>query len=187
MNLKRKHYLLLAFIFLEWIVLSLIFFLFIKKYSVFIFASIFLVSLLLIYYYFYKKTTSLAFYEKVYRIITQLAHYNEFKLLLDFAIHSISELLDAERSTIFLLNPETNMLWTLVAEELEIKEITLPVGQGIAGYVAKTGEVVKINTDVYQDKRFSALIDQKTGFRTKTVLCAPIYDKKNNIIGVIEV
>ncbi|MEN3014091.1 MAG: HD domain-containing phosphohydrolase [Endomicrobiia bacterium] len=109
------------------------------------------------------------------------------KSLFEFSVHQISELLDAERTTIFLLNKTTNSLWTLVAEELELKEFSLPVGVGIAGYVASTGEIVNIKEDAYNDKRFSPIVDQKTGFRTKTILCAPIKDREGNIIGVIEV
>lgn len=187
MKIQQKNYFLFALSLLLGLLTSLVLFILFNKILILIFTFIFSVVLVILHISLIKRFASLSFYEKVYRIITQLAHYTDFKALIDFAVHSISELLEAERSSIFLVNPETNMLWTLVAEELELKEITLPVGQGIAGYVAKTGETVKINTDVYEDSRFSSIIDQKTGFRTKTILCAPIYNKKNEIIGVIEV
>lgn len=185
--MKRKNLFFIFILLIFAIVLLIAHFILPKDYLPEVIIPTVLFTLLLMFFYYEKKTKTLYFYEKVYRTLSQLSHYTELKSLFDYAIHSISELLDAERSTIFLLNPETNLLWTLIAEDLEIKEIVLPVGQGIAGYVAKTGEVVRINTDVYEDPRFSAVIDQKTGFRTKTVLCAPIFDKHKNIIGVIEV
>lgn len=156
------------------------------KFSIFLSAAV-LVTYLLLMYVFYRVRKDTVVFNKVYKIVSELSHHTDFQSLFNYVVRSISELLSAERTSIFLVNPETNVLWTIAAEELEIKEIVLPLGQGIAGYVAKTGEIVVINEDVYNDPRFSPVIDQRTGFRTKTVLCAPIYDKKKNIIGVIEV
>lgn len=183
----KKTYFFYSFLSLAAFVLSLFLLIFFKNTFLLVLTTVLLILVLVQHFYLLQKLFRASVYEKVYRIITQLSHITDLHSLLDFMIHSISDLLNAERSTVFLLNKETKMLWTLVAEELEIKEIVLPVGQGIAGYVAKTGEVVRINTDVYKDDRFSPLVDQKTGFRTKTVLCAPIYNKKNEIIGVLEV
>jgi len=128
---------------------------------------------------------SLIFYQNVYSIISQLSYYSELNTLLNFIVHSVTKLLGADRSSIFLVNKENNVLWTIVAEGLEIKEIILPIGKGIVGYVAQTGRIVRIN-DVYQDERFFSIIDQKTGYKTKNILAAPILDRQNNIIGVIE-
>jgi HD-GYP domain-containing protein (c-di-GMP phosphodiesterase class II) len=148
---------------------------------------IYLLTIILLYFYYSHKINSLMFYKNVYSVISQLIHYTEVNTLFNFIAQSISDLLDAERSSIFLVNKESNILWTIVTEELEIKEIVLPIGKGIAGYVAETGKTVRINDDAYKDERFSSVIDQKTGFRTKTILSVPVVDKSNNIIGVIEV
>jgi cAMP and cAMP-inhibited cGMP 3',5'-cyclic phosphodiesterase 10 len=59
-----------------------------------------------------------------------------------------------------------------------------PLGTGIAGQVAKTGEVLNI-TDAYCDKRFNSTVDKLTGYRTKTILCMPIFIR-GNIIGVVQ-
>ncbi|MDW8055891.1 MAG: HD domain-containing protein [Elusimicrobiota bacterium] len=160
--------------------------LYLLKISV-IFSIIIIITYFFLTYLTYHIVRQLFDYERVYKIISELSHHSDFQSLFNYVVHSISELLSAERSSIFLVNSDTNVLWTIAAEELEIKEIVLPIGQGIAGYVAKTGEVVVINDDVYNDPRFLPIVDHKTGFRTKTTLCAPIYDKKGNIIGVIEV
>ncbi len=150
--------------------------------------SSFLTIFLVTHFYYEIKTRRFKTYENIYKTILQLFHYTEFSSFLDYAIHSISKLLNAERTTIFMLNQETKVLWTFFAEELEIKEVFLPITEGIVGYVARTKKIVKINDDVYKDERFSPIVDQKTGFRTKTVLCAPIIERtKGNVIGVIEV
>ncbi len=139
------------------------------------------------YLYYNKKIKKLLIYKDVYQIISQLFRYTEFNSFLDNAVHLISEILNSERSTIFLLNPQTNLLLTVVAEGFEIKEIILSINEGIAGYVARTKEVVRIE-DAYKDSRFSPIFDQKTGFKTKSVLCAPIIERtKGSVIGVIEV
>jgi adenylate cyclase len=53
------------------------------------------------------------------------------------------------------------------------KEIRLPLGQGIAGAVGATGEIINI-PDAYQDPRFNPSHDKKTGYKTNTILCAPV-------------
>ena len=184
--MQEKKFFWLFFFILAGIFFCVILFVVIR-YSYILSFLIYLLTIILIYFYYSHKINSLMFYKNVYSVISQLVHYTEVNTLFNFIAQSISDLLDAERSSIFLVNKEANILWTIVAEELEIKEIVLPIGKGIAGYVAETGETVRINDDVYKDERFSSVIDQKTGFRTKTILSVPVVDKSNNIIGVIEV
>ena len=59
-----------------------------------------------------------------------------------------------------------------------------PVGTGIAGFVAETGETLNVH-DVYKDPRFNASIDQQTGYNTKSILCMPICIR-GQVIGVIQ-
>lgn len=173
----------LFFLFLP--IIAFVVFLFLKKQDITsILSSLALISLSFLIYDITKKLT---FYRKVYSTILDLIKHRDIKSLFEFSAHKISELLEAERTTIFLVNKQMNSLWTVVAEDLEIKELSLPFGAGVVGYVATTGEVVNIKDDAYKDKRFSPIVDQKTGFRTKTILCAPIKDRDSNIIGVIEV
>jgi len=184
--MQEKKFFWLFFFILAGIFFYVILFVVIR-YSYILSFLIYLLTIILIYFYYSHKINSLMFYKNVYSVISQLVHYTEVNTLFNFIAQSISDLLDAERSSIFLVNKESNILWTIVAEELEIKEIVLPIGKGIAGYVAETGKTVRINDNAYKDERFSSVIDQKTGFRTKTILSVPVVDKSNNIIGVIEV
>eukprot|EP00128_Syssomonas_multiformis_P009871 Colp12_sorted_trinity150504_noHs@16541 len=70
-------------------------------------------------------------------------------------------------------------------EEPKKKEIRFPIGVGIAGYVAQTGEVVNVE-DAYKDSRFNQQMDKETGFKTNTILCAPIKGSDNKYIGVAQ-
>jgi cAMP and cAMP-inhibited cGMP 3',5'-cyclic phosphodiesterase 10 len=62
--------------------------------------------------------------------------------------------------------------------------IRFPMDKGIAGYVATTGKTLNI-TDAYSDNRFNRDIDQKTGYKTQTLLCMPIMIQ-GNVIGVVQ-
>jgi cAMP and cAMP-inhibited cGMP 3',5'-cyclic phosphodiesterase 10 len=59
-----------------------------------------------------------------------------------------------------------------------------PVGSGIAGWVAETGETLNVN-DAYDDPRFNRAIDEQTGYVTKTILCMPI-NIRGQVIGIVQ-
>ena len=105
--------------------------------------------------------------------------------LMDKIVSKISEVLDCERSSLFLVDQETGELWAIKAEGVGGTMIRLAVTEGLAGHVATTGEVLNIK-DAYQNPRFNPEIDEETGFRTKTVLSAPVYNREGEIIGVVE-
>ena len=98
-------------------------------------------------------------------------------------VQKTSEILDAERSTLFILDRESNELWSKVAEGVEISEIRIPYSTGLAGYVATAGKGVNIR-DAYKDDRFVPEIDQETGYTTKNLLCMPVNNREGEIIGV---
>ena len=106
--------------------------------------------------------------------------------LLVLVISRVSQLMDADRSTLYLLDEETGQLWSKVAQGEEIQEIRLRVGEGLAGWVAKTGQTLRIR-DVYQDPRFDAEWDRRTGYRTRSTLCVPLKNQHGRNIGVVQV
>ncbi len=103
------------------------------------------------------------------------------KIILEIAL----EITNADRGTVYLVDELAGELWSKVLQGDEIREIRLPIGKGIAGYVAQTGETINL-IDAYQDPRFNPEVDRKTGYRTKTMLCHPIKDKSNKIVGVFQ-
>ncbi len=102
-------------------------------------------------------------------------------LILDAAAKSI----EADRGTLYLVDPMKQELWSKVLQGSNMVEIRLPVGKGIAGYVAQTGETINI-PDAYKDSRFNPDIDKRTGYRTRNVLCMPMKNKDGKIIGVFQ-
>lgn len=103
-------------------------------------------------------------------------------VLLDIATTN----LHAERGTIYLLDRKQKTLWSRVTKGERTIDINLPLGQGIAGTVAKTGETITLK-DAYKDTRFFQGVDSQTGFRTRTMLCTPMRDKNKRIIGVFQI
>ena len=97
-----------------------------------------------------------------------------------------TDLLDAERSTLFLHDALTDELWSRVAEGLAEREIRIPSRLGIAGQVFTTRSPVNI-PDAYADPRFNPEVDRKTGYRTRTILCVPVLNKHGLPIGVVQV
>ncbi|TKS81169.1 cGMP-dependent 3',5'-cyclic phosphodiesterase [Collichthys lucidus] len=67
----------------------------------------------------------------------------------------------------------------------EEKEFRIPADQGIAGHVATTGQILNIK-DAYSHPLFYRGVDDSTGFRTRNILCFPIKDENNEVIGVAE-
>ncbi|KAG5880335.1 hypothetical protein JTB14_019814 [Gonioctena quinquepunctata] len=119
------------------------------------------------------------------------------------------KLVDADRASLFLVDSKSKELYATIfdvgvegvdnldsisfnsyasePEDLKVytsKEIRFPLGTGIAGHVALTGEVLNIK-DAYADPRFNRAVDQLTGYTTHTILCMPIYIR-GSIIGVVQ-
>ena len=105
--------------------------------------------------------------------------------LLQIIVRELNRILAADRSTLFIVDETHREIWSKVLLGDEKLEIRLPFGKGLAGHVAQTGEVLNI-PDAYQDPRFNPEVDRQSGYRTRSVLCAPVRKKDGKIIGVIQ-
>ncbi len=94
--------------------------------------------------------------------------------------------LNAERGSLFLNDPDTNELYSRVAQGALQREIRILNNTGIAGFVYHNGESVIID-DPYNNPHFNRSIDEQTSFVTKNILCVPVRNVKNAIIGVAQV
>ena len=110
----------------------------------------------------------------------------ELDTLLKQLIDSVTEAMEADRGTLYLVDKHAGELVSKVAHLPEIKEIRLKLGQGLAGYVASTGAVVNTPHSPL-DPRFYKAIDEKTGYETRTVLAVPVKDRRGETLGVIQV
>ena len=104
--------------------------------------------------------------------------------LLVLIMDAVTGVMRADRSTLFLIDEEAGELWSRVAQGAD--DIRIPLGAGISGHVAATGETVNI-PDAYADDRFNPEFDRKSGYRTKSILCMPVSSPQGEIIGAIQV
>jgi putative methionine-R-sulfoxide reductase with GAF domain len=93
---------------------------------------------------------------------------------------------DAERGTIFLKDPVRGDLVSQILEGGSVQPIRLPIGRGVAGTVARTGEILNV-ADAYRDPRFDSATDALSGFSTRSILAAPMRTPRGEIVGVVEI
>lgn len=119
----------------------------------------------------------------LFKDITQFGNKEKF---VESMLEEIVRILNGQRASIFLINTETNELEAVAALGIEKELLKFDYRKGIAGSVFTTG--VSLNIDATTDKvRFSEEMDKMTGFDTRSILCSPISNREDKIIGVIEV
>ncbi len=123
--------------------------------------------------------------EALMKVSTIVSGKLDLKELLTELARQCSWLLDADRSTVWLYDDESEEIFTFVGEGLA-SEIRMPVGLGIAGAVAETKETLNI-ADPYSHPLFNPEVDRETGYLTKSILCMPLLNKKDELIGVYQV
>ena len=89
----------------------------------------------------------------------------------------------AERCSIFIYNPQLQMLWTTLADGVE--KIMIHEDDGIVGNTLKEGKPILVNNP-YEDERFFHAVDNKTGFVTENIASIPIFDSHRHVIGVFQ-
>ena len=109
----------------------------------------------------------------------------DFGELIHIVLQLATRQTSADRGTMFLVDKEHQEIWSLVSLGHTQQEIRIPMGSGIAGHVALTGETVNL-PDAYLDSRFAPDVDRRTGYRTRAMLCLPIRNKGNDIVGVLQ-
>ncbi|MBF0565309.1 MAG: SpoIIE family protein phosphatase [Nitrospirae bacterium] len=106
--------------------------------------------------------------------------------ILRVIIEQTAEVMEAERCTVFIYDESTNELWSYVAIGIEVNEIRFPLNAGIAGHVASTLKMANV-PKAYDDPRFNCEFDIKTGYQTRSVLCFPMLNHEERLVGVLQV
>ncbi|HCC48856.1 MAG TPA: hypothetical protein DEQ38_12180 [Elusimicrobia bacterium] len=105
--------------------------------------------------------------------------------LLEIIAEQVRTILVCDRCSVFILDRQTNELWSKVALGMQHTEIRVPFGKGIVGHVASSGLTLNIQ-DAYKDERFTHEIDRLTGYRSRSILAVPLKNVSGHIIGVFE-
>ncbi len=110
----------------------------------------------------------------------------DLEQVLQRVVDEVVDHLDADRGTLYLVDHARGELVSRVAHLPEISEIRLRIGEGVAGWVAQNGRRVSVPEGT-TDARFAPRIDQRTGYKTRTLLAVPVRDAGGTIIGVLQV
>jgi len=106
--------------------------------------------------------------------------------LLRIIVDEAAAVVDADRCTLFLVDRDRGVIWSKVAQGMHGGEgIRVPIGTGVAGSVAATGEAINL-PDAYADPRFHREVDQATGYRTRAMLCVPMRNTRGEVVGVLQ-
>lgn len=116
----------------------------------------------------------------------QLVATPDLDSLLRLISETTTRMVNAERATIYLVDADRKELWSKVAMGDKVGEIRVPLGVGIAGAVAQTGEIINI-ADAYADPRFNQEVDRRTGYTTRNLLTLPMKAERGRILGVFQI
>jgi len=126
--------------------------------------------------------------DRLREITTWVSSVLDLDHLLELIIHTATGMMRAKASSLLLLDHKTRKLYFKVAtgeKKEEVRKFEVKLGQGIAGYVALTGEPLLI-PDVSKDDRWYKKISESIGFETHSIACVPM-KVDDEIIGVVEI
>ena len=127
--------------------------------------------------------------DKVAFVLMKLTHLSvqrDRDAFLRGLVELCAQATDAERCTVYFVDQARKELWSRIAARTAM-EIRLPLGTGIAGQAALTGETINV-PDAYADPRFDRNVDLRSGYRTLNMLVVPVWeDTSRNVIGVLQV
>jgi putative ABC transport system ATP-binding protein len=121
---------------------------------------------------------------------TAFANDQAFQSMLEQGLFAftrkLGRLLNAERASLFLVEPTTRSLLLRVSEDVPSDTpIRIPIGTGIAGAVAQSGTAIRVD-DAYADARFNQDVDRQFGFHTRSILCLPIKNRTGDVFAVAQ-
>jgi adenylate cyclase len=113
----------------------------------------------------------------------------DLDVTLNTVMDAAKKLMNADRSTLWLLNDDKTQLWTKIKlPNGGTLDLTCPVGVGFAGHVGQTGQVLNIGYDAYDHEmgQNAKATDEKTKYRTCSLLCMPVFNSDKELIGVTQ-
>ncbi|MEO8549230.1 MAG: GAF domain-containing protein [Kofleriaceae bacterium] len=129
-----------------------------------------------------REQKKVALVQEVSRALSTIRDTDQ---LLKLILEKVTELMEADRSTLYLLSEDGGTLTSKVVQGEQVVEIRLTVGEGIAGWVAQTHETLNI-PDAYADQRFQPAYDLKSGYRTRSILTVPMVGGLGGLVGVLQ-
>lgn len=123
--------------------------------------------------------------QAILEIAAQWNQTQELEPLLEQMAEASTNLIQAERASIFLWDKPNKTLIGRPALGVENNELRIPDSTGIVGQVVQTGEVRRVDQDIREQKEIDRQVDEQLGFVTRTLLCAPLI-VHDVIVGAFE-
>ena len=137
--------------------------------------------------------------EKILSVITEMSKEENYYKLLEDILEVGMQISNCDGGTLYLLNGDKLEFFFMITKSLNIKDggkekkINLPPvdinSPSVAALCAKTKNIINV-PDVYSDKTYNwegpRKYDEKTGYHTESVLVLPLFDKKKNVLGVMQ-
>ncbi len=133
-----------------------------------------------------KASDGFEMFSLLLSLFKDITHFGDKEGFLENMLEEVVRVMNAHRSSVFLINPETNELEAIAALGVEKEDLKFDYRVGIAGSVFTTGVALNIDT-ISDQSRFNDFFDKKYKFETKSIICHPIHNREDKIIGVIEV
>ncbi len=121
--------------------------------------------------------------QKIVKLSQMLLEFDKLEDALPKVVQEIKNIINADRSTIFIYSQSSNMIWTYLADGVD--KLILSADKGIVGYVIKNKTIKKVN-DTSKEPLFYKDVDENTGYQTKNILSVPLLNEENKVIGVIQ-
>jgi signal transduction protein with GAF and PtsI domain len=122
-------------------------------------------------------------YQRIAVFGKKLTQFDNIDDTLPAIAEEAKAIINTERCSIFIVDHTTDMLWTKLSDG--IGRIAIDINSGIVGATVSSEHSVIVNNP-YDDARFLSKIDEKSGFVTRNILTVPIFNSKQNVVGVIQ-
>jgi len=133
-----------------------------------------------------KASDGFEIFSLLLSLFKDITKFGDKEGFVESMLEEVIRIMNAQRASIFLINPENNELEAIAALGMNKEELKFDYRLGVAGAVFTTGSALNIDTD--NDKSFyNNAFDNKFDFETTSIICHPIHNREDKIIGVIEV
>ncbi len=122
--------------------------------------------------------------EVIFVYLAEVSSKREYDEVIELLAGMGKALSGADRCSVWVVSDDKKTIRTKVAQGIE--PIEIPINSGIIGDSIINGTRYIID-DVYKDERFNRYIDQQTGYKTKSMMVIPMYDRDEHVIGAFQV
>lgn len=133
-----------------------------------------------------KASDGFEMFSLLLSLFKDITHFGDQEGFLENMLEEVTRVMNAQRASLFLINADKNELEAVAALGVEKNNLKFDYRLGIAGSVFTTGVALNIDSEKVQE-RYNDVFDKKFEFETKSVICHPIHNREDKIIGVIEV